>query len=101
VPGLVVYRYDAPLCFANAENFRRRALAALDSADPPARWLLLNTEAIVELDVTAADTLHALCDELDRRGVVPALELWACGQPTQQVKARERGGRGAFSGGAV
>ena len=30
VPGLLVYRYDAPLCFANAENFRRRALAALD-----------------------------------------------------------------------
>jgi sulfate permease, SulP family len=72
-PGLVVYRYDAPLCFANAEDFRRRALAALDSADPPARWLLLNTEAIVELDVTAADTLHTLCDELDRRDVVPAL----------------------------
>ncbi|GAA0922358.1 SulP family inorganic anion transporter [Pseudonocardia zijingensis] len=72
-PGLVVYRYDAPLCFANAENFRRRALAALDAADPPARWLLLNTEAIVELDITAADTLHTLCDELDRRGVVPAL----------------------------
>jgi SulP family sulfate permease len=73
VPGLVVYRYDAPLCFANAENFRRRALAAVDTADPPARWLLLNTEAIVELDVTAADALHALCDELDRRGVVPGL----------------------------
>ncbi|GAA0937975.1 hypothetical protein GCM10009559_31460 [Pseudonocardia zijingensis] len=72
-PGLVVYRYDAPLCFANAENFRRRALAALDDADPPARWLLLNTEAIVELDITAADALHTLCDELDRRGVVPAL----------------------------
>jgi sulfate permease, SulP family len=72
-PGLVVYRYDAPLCFANAENFRHRALAALDAADPPARWLLLNTEAIAELDITAADTLHALCDELDRRGVVPAL----------------------------
>jgi sulfate permease, SulP family len=32
VPGLVVYRYDAPLCFANAENFRRRALAAVDTA---------------------------------------------------------------------
>jgi sulfate permease, SulP family len=72
-PGLVVYRYDAPLCFANAENFRRRALAAVDAADPPARWLLLNTEAIIELDVTAADALHTLCDELDRRGVVPAL----------------------------
>ena len=72
-PGLVVYRYDAPLCFANAEDFRRRALAAVDTADPPAEWLVLNTEAIIELDVTAADALHALCDELHRRGVVPAL----------------------------
>lgn len=73
LPGLIVYRYDAPLCFANAENFRRRALAAVDAADPPARWLLLNVEAIAELDITAADALHALCDELDRRGVVTAL----------------------------
>ena len=30
VPGLVVYRYDAPLCFANAEDFRRRAMAAVE-----------------------------------------------------------------------
>jgi SulP family sulfate permease len=73
VPGLVVYRYDAPLCFANAENFRRRALAAVDTAAPPARWLLLNMEAVVGIDVTAADALHQLCDELERRGVVPAL----------------------------
>ncbi len=73
VPGLVVYRYDAPLCFANAEDFRRRALAAVDGATTPARWLLLNMEAIIEIDITAADTVHALCDELDRRGVVLAL----------------------------
>jgi MFS superfamily sulfate permease-like transporter len=71
VPGLVVYRYDAPLCFANAENFRRRALAALEAA-PDARWLLLNMEAVIEMDITAADAVHQLCDELDRRGVVAA-----------------------------
>lgn len=35
LPGLVVYRYDAPLCFANAEDFRRRALAAVDAATAP------------------------------------------------------------------
>lgn len=73
VPGLVVYRYDAPLCFANAENFRRRAIAAADAAPTPARWLLLNMEAIVEIDITAADTLNGLCDELDLRGVAVAL----------------------------
>ena len=55
IPGLVVYRYDAPLCFANADDFRRRAMAAVHNAPTPVSWLLLNTEAIVELDITAAD----------------------------------------------
>ena len=56
--GLVVYRYDAPLCFANAENFRNRALAALD-VEPATRWLLLNMEAVIEIDLTAADAVHS------------------------------------------
>jgi MFS superfamily sulfate permease-like transporter len=73
VPGLVVYRFDAPLCFANADQFRRRALAAVDSAPTPTRWLLLNTEAIVELDMTAVDAIQALCDELSQGGIVVAL----------------------------
>jgi MFS superfamily sulfate permease-like transporter len=44
----------------------------LDAA-PDARWLLLNMEAVIEMDITAADAVHQLCDELERRGVVPAL----------------------------
>jgi MFS superfamily sulfate permease-like transporter len=70
--GLVVYRYDAPLCFANAENLRNRALAVLD-VEPATRWLLLNMEAVIEIDLTAADAVHQLCDELDARGVIPAM----------------------------
>lgn len=73
VPGLVVYRYDAPLCFANAENFRRRALAAIDSSPSPVRWFVLNVEANVEVDLTALDALERLRAECDRRGVVFAL----------------------------
>jgi sulfate permease, SulP family len=73
VPGLLVYRYDAPLCFANAENFRRRALAALDAQPEAPRWFLLNAEANVEIDSTAAETLEALNAELARRGIVLAL----------------------------
>jgi MFS superfamily sulfate permease-like transporter len=69
----VLFRYDAPLCFANAEDFRRRALAALDGASPPAEWLILNAEAIVEIDSTAADMLLALPGELASRGVRLAL----------------------------
>jgi high affinity sulfate transporter 1 len=73
VPGLVVYRYDSPLFFANAENFRRRALAAVDASPEPVQWLLLNAEANVEIDITAIDALDALREELAQRGIVLAL----------------------------
>ncbi|TCN42215.1 high affinity sulfate transporter 1 [Kribbella orskensis] len=73
VPGLVVYRYDSPLFFANAEDFRRRAMAAIDNSPEPVRWLLLNTEANVEIDITAVDALDALREELVGRGIVLAL----------------------------
>jgi high affinity sulfate transporter 1 len=73
IPGLVVYRYDAPLCFANADDFRRRAMAAVHNAPTPVSWLLLNTEAIVELDITAADALGVLQQELGRGGTELAL----------------------------
>ena len=73
IPGLVLFRYDAPLCFASAEDFRRRALAAVDGAVPPAEWLVLNAEAIVEIDSTAAEMLVDLPRELASRGVRLAL----------------------------
>ena len=72
IPGLVVYRYDAPLFFANAQDFRRRALAAVRSHGPP-RWFVLNVEANVEVDFTALEAVEALRDELARDGVVFAL----------------------------
>lgn len=73
VPGLLVYRYDSPLFFANAENFRRRALAAVDQQAVPVRWFVLNTEANVEVDITALDAVDELRRELTHRGVVFAL----------------------------
>ncbi|MFN9621295.1 MAG: SulP family inorganic anion transporter [Cyanobacteriota bacterium] len=73
IPGLVLFRYDAPLCFANAEDFRRRALAAVARASPPAEWLVLNAEAIIEIDSTAAEMLLTLPGELAGQGVRLAL----------------------------
>ncbi|MEV4195095.1 SulP family inorganic anion transporter [Streptomyces toxytricini] len=70
IPGLVVYRYDSPLFFANAEDFRHRALAAVDAQRDPVRWFVLNTEANVEVDITALDAVEALRAELEDRGVV-------------------------------
>jgi SulP family sulfate permease len=73
IPGLVVYRYDAPLCFANAEDFRRRALAAADQQPDALRWFVLNVEANVEVDFTALEAMDAIRDEVTRRGAVFAL----------------------------
>jgi SulP family sulfate permease len=73
IPGLVVFRYDAPLCFANANDFRTRAMEAVDAETEPVEWLLLNAEANVEVDLTAADALGQLHDDLESRGIVLAL----------------------------
>jgi high affinity sulfate transporter 1 len=73
VPGLVVYRYDAPLFFANAENFRERALEAVDENPVPVEWFVLNAEANVEVDLTALDILDQLRAELAGRGIVFAM----------------------------
>jgi SulP family sulfate permease len=76
VPGLVVYRYDSPLFFANAADFRRRALGAVEEAerrDGPVSWLLLNVESNVEVDSTAVAALDDLRRSLADRGIVLAL----------------------------
>jgi sulfate permease, SulP family len=73
IPGLVIYRYDAPLCFANAEDFKLRALHAIETETTPVEWFALNTEAIVEIDITAADVLAELYDELAARGITFAM----------------------------
>ncbi len=73
VPGLVVYRYDSPLFFANADDFLARAKRAVADAEQPVRWFLLNAEANVEIDLTAVDMLDQLRVWLHERGVRFAL----------------------------
>ncbi len=72
----IVFRYDSPLFFANAEDFRSRALAAVDADQAEGRavlMLLLNCEANVDADSTAAAALEALVREMHRRGITVAL----------------------------
>ena len=73
IPGLVVYRYDAPLFFANAADFRRRALAAANHSPGGARWFVLNVEANVEVNFTALEAVNAVRDQLTSSGTVFAL----------------------------
>ena len=62
VPGLLLFRWDAPLFFANAELFQSRVLETVDASPTPVRWLVVGAEPITSVDVTAADVL----DDLDR-----------------------------------
>jgi MFS superfamily sulfate permease-like transporter len=73
IPGLVVYRYDAPLCFANADDFHRRALAAARQQPEPLRWFVLNVKANVEVDFTALEALDTIREEVTGQGAVFAL----------------------------
>ena len=73
VPGLIVYRYDSPLFFANADDFLTRATAAVDDAETPCRWFVLNAEANIEVDLTSVDALETLREQLTARGITFAL----------------------------
>jgi sulfate permease, SulP family len=68
VPGLLVYRFDAPLFFVNAEYLHTRVLALADAAEG-LEWVVLNAEAWMYLDATAIDALRQLHGDLEQRGV--------------------------------
>jgi high affinity sulfate transporter 1 len=69
IPGLVLFRWDAPLFFANAEFFHDRVLAAVASSPTPVRWLVVTAEPVTSIDVTSADALCELDDTLRAAGI--------------------------------
>ena len=69
IPGLVLFRWDAPLFFANAELFRERALDAVANSPTPVGWLVVAAEPVTSIDVTAADGVCELDDTLHAAGI--------------------------------
>jgi len=69
IPGLVLFRWDAPLFFANAEQFHDRLLDAVASSPTPVRWLVVAAEPITSVDVTSADMLAELIETLHAAGI--------------------------------
>jgi MFS superfamily sulfate permease-like transporter len=67
IPGLVLYRFDAPIFFANAELFREHVAALARSDD--VRWIVVAAEPVTDVDVTGGETLGALNEELGAAGV--------------------------------
>jgi high affinity sulfate transporter 1 len=72
VPGLVLYRFDAPLFFANAVVFRDRVRERIKTAASPVRWVIVAAEPITDVDTTAAAMLERLEDELSGAGITLA-----------------------------
>jgi SulP family sulfate permease len=72
-PGLLVYRFDAPLFFANADVLRDDVTEATTTAEPPAQWVILDLESVSDVDSTAAEMLLELAADLRARGIGLAL----------------------------
>jgi MFS superfamily sulfate permease-like transporter len=68
LPACVIFRFDAPLFFANARTFSEQ-LRALATADPPPVWIIVAAEPMTDVDTTAADMLEDLDEELNALGV--------------------------------
>ncbi|HTA29420.1 MAG TPA: SulP family inorganic anion transporter, partial [Candidatus Cybelea sp.] len=69
LPGLLAYRFYAPLLFSNCDYFSERVHHLVAACSPPVRWLLLDAQAITDIDVTAVEMLHTLHRDLANRGV--------------------------------
>ena len=69
IPGLVLFRWDAPLFFANAELFQERVIEAAEKSPTPVRWLVVSAEPVTSVDITAADILAELDHTLREMGI--------------------------------
>ncbi|MFI5046153.1 MAG: SulP family inorganic anion transporter [Acidimicrobiia bacterium] len=73
IPGLVLYRFDAPLFFANAELFASRLMETMRARKDPTRWVVVAAEPITDIDTTGAEVLGRILDDLDAEGITLAL----------------------------
>ena len=69
IPGLVLFRWDAPLFFANAELFKDRVLAAVADSPTPVKWVIVAAEPVTSVDVTASDSLGELIAALQAQDI--------------------------------
>jgi len=69
VPGLIAYRFYAPLFFANAEHFARRVRSLVAESPQPVKWVLVDVQAVTEIDVNGAEVVQQLVEDLAAQGV--------------------------------
>ncbi|MGF6261611.1 SulP family sulfate permease [Paraburkholderia youngii] len=94
-PGIVVYRFEADLFYANAGRFTEEVLKVVTEASPPLRWIVVDATEIYNIDYTAGKTLVQLGSELDKRGVGIAAVALATGVRHQIERYQALRARGA------
>jgi SulP family sulfate permease len=86
LPGLIAYRFYAPLLFSNAGYLVARVRQVIADSATPVRWFLLDAQAITDIDVTAAEVLQSLNQELQHQGI--ALKIAHANRPLREVLER-------------
>jgi SulP family sulfate permease len=86
VPGLIAYRFYAPLFFANADHFTERVRRLVAESPTPVRWFVVDVQAVTDIDVTGADALGRLIAELRQNGI--AFKIARANRPLRETFAR-------------
>jgi SulP family sulfate permease len=86
VPGLIVYRFYAPLLFSNCGHFVERVRGFIAASPSPVRWFVLDAQAITDIDVTAAEALRGFKQELEQQGI--AMKFAHANPPLRKVLER-------------
>ncbi|HZL98934.1 MAG TPA: sulfate permease [Planctomycetota bacterium] len=86
VPGLIAYRFYAPLTFANAEHFARRIRSLVAESPQPVKWVLVDVQAMTEIDVNGTEVVQQLVEELAAQGV--ALKFARANRPLRAAVER-------------
>jgi len=73
IPGLLLYRFDAPLFFANVSVMIDELTDLIGTAEPPYEWILIDAESIHDMDTTAVQGFEELVEDLDEAGITLAL----------------------------
>ena len=86
VPGLIAYRFYAPLLFSNSGHFTERVRDLVAASPVPVRWFLLDAQAITDIDVTASEALVHLKEELREQGI--SLKIARANRPLREILQR-------------
>jgi SulP family sulfate permease len=86
IPGLIAYRFYAPLLFSNCGHFVERVRELITASPSTVRWFVMDAQAITEIDVTAAEALRALKQELEQEGI--AMKFAHANRPLREILQR-------------